>query len=123
MVLCTCAWSDAALTGPWGGEHIGLTLTAGGGRVELDCGHGRIDEPVRIGTGGTFEARGTYVAEAGGPLDLGVSSTARGQQPAVYKGRVAGRNMRLTIVVPETGREIGTFSLCSGCPPHLERCL
>ena len=116
------ARAGTSVTGSWGGDHIALVATATGARVELDCGHGRSDEPLQANADGTFEARGTYVPEEGGPTDLSRPSTAR-ILVVLYKGWTDGGRMRLTVLVPETGREIGSFSLCSGCQPHLEKCL
>jgi hypothetical protein len=121
-LLAFGAHAGPSLRGSWGGNHIALVVTETGARIELDCGHGRLDEPLRTSADGTFEARGTYVPEAGGPAESGKPSTAR-VLIALYKGWTDGGQMRLTILVPETGREIGTFSLCSGCQPRLEKCL
>ena len=72
-----------ALTGGWGGLHIGPTLTAEGGQVEYDCAHGTIDGPIVPDRAGRFEATGTHTAEHGGPAREGEEGTGR---PAVRAG-------------------------------------
>src|SRR5690349_23937403 len=54
---------ENAQTGTWGGEHIRLEVTAQGGEVEYDCGHGTIDQKIITDGQGHFDLRGTHVRE------------------------------------------------------------
>jgi hypothetical protein len=124
-VICIgCAGASPArerpLTGSWGGQHIGLELTAQGGRIEYDCAHGTIDGPVVPDREGRFEALGTHTAEHGGPVREGEEEPG---EPARYVGKVAGETMTLTVILSGSGDEAGTFTLTRGASPRLVKCL
>jgi hypothetical protein len=108
-----------ATTGTWGGEHIGLEVTDGGGRVEYDCAHGTLDQRIVPDTGGGFEVRGTHVRERGGPVRKGVPEDSH---PAVYRGQIEGDTMTLTVTESDTGEPVGTFTLTLGRQPHIVKC-
>jgi hypothetical protein len=105
--------------GTWGGEHIALEVTEDGGRVEYDCAHGTIDQRIVTDAEGCFELRGTHVRERGGPVrrDDPVDS-----HPAIYKGRIEGDTMTLTVEESDTGESVGTFTLKLGREPHVVKC-
>jgi hypothetical protein len=109
-----------ALTGSWGGPHIGLTLTAEGGQVEYDCAHGTIDKPIVPDRAGRFEVPGTHTAEHGGPVHEGEEGAGR---PARYQGKLAGKRMTLTVTLTDTGDDVGTFTLTRDATPRLTKCL
>jgi len=111
----------AVPTGTWGGPHMRLDLTTTAGKVEFDCAFGTIDEPLRVDEAGSFEAHGTHALELGGATRAG-DPPIKGR-PAIYRGRVEGEEMRVTVTVPATGHEVGTFELRLGHVPHLEKCL
>ncbi len=111
----------SVLTGSWGGEHIRLVVTETGATVEYDCAAGRITEPILPDNDGTFQASGIHVFERGGPLRLGEPPAKA--YPALYRGWTDGSEMRLTVTLLDTGREVGTFSLGLGRQPLLEKCL
>lgn len=106
------------VTGKWGGQHIGLTLDASGGRFEYDCATGTIG-PIVPTAGGAFAAEGTHTPEHGGPVyEEEVLPTYRVR----FTGRVAGDRMMLSGRV-ESGVELGPFSLRRGAEPGIFRCL
>jgi hypothetical protein len=111
---------EGTLTGSWGGRHIGLELTAEGGRIEYDCAHGTIDGPVVPDRDGSFEASGTHTAEHGGPVREGEPEHGR---PAGYRGRIAGKTLTLTVTLVDSNQEIGTFTLTRDAAPRLMKCL
>ena len=111
----------AVPTGSWGGEHIRLVVTGTGATLEYDCAFGRIDEPLLTDKNGNFEARGIHVFERGGPLEIGEPPPKR--LPALYRGWTDGSEMSLTVILLETGKDVGTFKLALGRPPQLEKCL
>jgi len=110
---------SGALTGSWGGQHIGLEATAEGARIEYDCAHGAIDSPIVPGRDGRFEAAGTHAAEHGGPVHEGESEEG---QPARYRGELKGDILTLTVTL-DSGEEAGTFTLRRGATPRLMKCL
>lgn len=111
---------SSPVTGSWGGEHIGLTLDAGGGALEYDCAAGRIDEPLVTGPAGEFAANGSHTPGTGGPERLG---QGRPSYPARYSGHVSGETMRLRVSVPARNLELGPYELRRGAEPQLLRCL
>ncbi|MGZ5492379.1 MAG: hypothetical protein ACXW3E_02260 [Thermoanaerobaculia bacterium] len=111
--------SPSALLGSWGGEHIQLDLQIGGGRVELDCAHGTIDESIVVGGEGTFAVRGTLTLERGGPVtDTDVENT----RPARYRGKVSEERIALTITV-DGGDVAESFTLVRNRLPRITKCL
>ena len=50
----------AVLTlGTWGGPHIEMTVRPDGATIEMDCAHGAVDGPIKVGIDGRFRAAGT----------------------------------------------------------------
>lgn len=111
---------ETTLTGSWGGQHIGLEVTAEGARIEYDCAQGTIDGPIVLDRAGRFEATGTHGAEHGGPVREGEETSS---QPARYRGRAAGKTLELTVTLDGSGEEVGTFTLTRGAMPRLFKCL
>jgi hypothetical protein len=105
--------------GTWGGDHIGLEVSATGATVEYDCAHGTIDGALALDGQGRFEARGSHVAERGGPVREG---DAQRGVPARYRGTVSGDTMTLTVTL-DGGEEVGTFTLTRGRTPRIRKCL
>jgi hypothetical protein len=124
IVLATGACSESAvapvLAGEWGGEHIGLVITASGGALEYDCAHGTIDTPIDVGAGGRFIASGTHTFEHGGPVREGETTDLHA---AEYRGRIRGGTMTLTVTLTDTTQTIGTFTLLRGGNPMVFKCL
>jgi hypothetical protein len=108
------------LTGSWGGAHIALEITSEGGRIEYDCAQGTIDGHLVLDKAGRFKAAGTHTTEHGGPVREGEESTGR---PARYQGKVAGKNMTLTVTLTDSGENLGTFTLTRDAAPRLTKCL
>ena len=109
-----------ALTGSWGGLHVGLEITAEGARLEYDCAHGTIDGPIVPDRAGRFAAVGTHTAEHAGPIREGEPDAGR---PARYRGKVAGKTLTLTVTLTDSGEEVGTFTLTRDATPRITRCL
>lgn len=109
----------SAQTGLWGGEHVKLEITAQGGEVEYDCGHGTIDQKIVPDGQGRFNLRGTHVREHGGPVRRDEIADSH---PAQFSGQIKGDMMTLTVTESDTKELVGTFSLVFGQPPHLVKC-
>ena len=106
-----------ALTGSWGGPHIGVDLTGGLGAVQFDCAAGSIDQPII--SGGPFRVPGTYRPGAEGPVRVGQIFTAK---RATYSGTATKTEMTMTVTL-EDGEVLGPFDLTLGAPPQITRCL
>jgi hypothetical protein len=122
LASLACAGPSGAgriATGPWGGEHVLLTVKDAGADVEFDCAHGRIEEPLVLDDQKQFDARGVFVRERGGPVRQGQTEDTI---PARYKGTVNGDAMDLT-VTPEGSDSVGPFSLARGARARLVKCL
>ena len=109
------------LTGEWGGEHIRLVVKETRASAEFDCAFGETDEPIHPDKDGKFEARGIYMFERGGPIRAGAPPLKR--HAALFRGWTDGKEMRLTVVLVDTGREVGNFSLSLGRRASLDKCL
>ena len=121
-LLAGCAMlpqKDTHLSGQWGGDHVGLVLEGGIGRLEYDCASGTIDEAIAPGPEGRFTAEGTHVPGQGGPVRVGQIFKS---YEAQYRGTVTGDEMQLTAVL-DNGEVIGPYTLTRGAQPQLTRCL
>ena len=104
-ILCALAGVGSTQDAPvvWGGDHIEMEVTRTGARLEFDCAHGTIDEPLRPDAKGAFKVNGTFTPERGGPT--------RDENPpaprATYSGTINETAMSLEVVV-EGGDAKGT---------------
>lgn len=114
----TLPGEPVTLSGPWGGEHIGLVLEGAIGTIEYDCASGTIDE-VLLARDGPFTAKGTHRTGQGGPVRVGQIFRS---QRATYSGTVEKDRMTLNVRL-EDGSALGPFTLVRGAPPQLTRCL
>lgn len=103
----------------WGGEHVRIEFKDGDGRVEFDCAHGTITDPLKTDSEGRFALNGTYVREGPGPIRLNVP---RVSQPARYSGTIKGDEMSLSVTLNNTSQEIGTFTLTRGSEGLIRKC-
>src|SRR5713101_5024366 len=106
--------------GNWGGNHLLMTITEIGGRLEYDCAHGSIDQPFVVDAAGYFDLLGTHVREHGGPVSDKEQPDAH---PARYTGWTDGKTMTLTVWLTDSTQAIGTFTLRLGDLPKIVHCL
>ena len=104
--------------GEWGGEHVRLTVSDGGGNVEFDCAHGTLDAPLTLDTEGRFSVPGTFVRE-GGPV---VPGREEDKQSVRYSGRTYGSSMDMDLA-RDQGDRLGSFRLKLGERGKLLKCL
>lgn len=105
--------------GKWGGDHISLSIEKKGTRLEYDCAHGTIDQPMKVDSKGRFDVTGTHVSEGGGPITRGEKPD---RHPARYRGQVTGDRMVITVTLTDTKQTAGTFTLVYGQSPNLFKC-
>ena len=118
----SAAIGEPVRVGEWGGAHIAMEVSASGVFLEFDCAYGRIDEPLQTDTDGRFEVRGVLMFEAGGPVAS--DQPPPKPHPALYRGRVDGEQMTLTVILDAWGtKPFGTFQLRFNYRPELEKCL
>ena len=127
-VICLLALSIVAASskekqkvqnGLWGGNHISMEITDSGAKIEYDCAHGTIDQPVMVNRKGKFNLAGSHTRETGGPVRSDAEPNTR---PARFTGRVAGNSIRLTVTLTDTGETLGVFSLTLGEEPQVFKC-
>ena len=117
-VLLSGCRGERVPNGSWGDDHVVLTVTDNGGRVEFDCAHGTLDHPLRLDDRGRFSVAGTFVLD-GGPARTGEDSRSR---PARYQGRLDRQKLEFTVTVEgQTGQ--GPFTVTLGKSPKLTKCL
>ena len=109
--------------GMWGGEHLGLNVTATRVEIEFDCAHGTIDQSIKLDREGRFDVIGTFVPE-GGPVSVPVDgkTTELKDFSARYRGRVEGDNLLLKVTITKTGTDLDEMTLTHGIRPVLEKC-
>jgi hypothetical protein len=118
-VLLSGCRNESVPNGAWGGDHVVLTVTDNGGRVEFDCAHGTLDHPLQVDERGRFSVAGTFVPEHGGPVRPGEVPESR---PARYQGRLDRQKLEFTVTTEgHTGSEPFTVTLGKG--PKLTKCL
>lgn len=105
--------------GTWGGEHVALTVTDAGARVEFDCAHGEIRTPVAVDAAGHLAVAGVYVQEQGGPVRLGEEPE---EKPARYTGRLTGDTLTFEVILTESKQTVGSFTAVHGVAPRLRKC-
>lgn len=105
--------------GAWGGDHVALTVTDNGGRVEFDCAHGTLDHPLGLDDRGRFSVAGTFVPEHGGPVR---SDEAAQTRPARYQGRLDRDELEFTVTVEGQPGQ-GPFTVALAKAPKLTKCL
>lgn len=103
----------------WGGEHVRIQFNDGEARVDFDCAHGTITDPLKTDSEGRFALNGTYVREGRGPIRLNVP---RVSQPARYSGTIKGEEMSLSVTLNKDSQEIGTFTLRRGSEGLIRKC-
>jgi hypothetical protein len=111
----------SVVTGSWGGNGVLLLATDAGARVEYDCAAGTIDEPLLLNEEGDFVAHGRHVFEPGGPRRLDEPPPI--SRPSEYHGSIVEDEMSLTVILLDTGEELGRFRLGRNQPADLEKCL
>lgn len=111
---------DRQLTGRWGGQHVGLEISAVSGRLDYDCASGTIDDPLATDAAGRFSATGTHTPGQGGPDRIDYTPPS---YPARYSGSVSGDVMTLVVDVAAINARIGPYTLRRGTEPILLRCL
>jgi hypothetical protein len=106
--------------GNWGGMGIAMEVTESGTRIEYDCAHGTINQPLLLDAQGRFNVKGLHFREHGGPIREGEES--RGQ-PVRYMGQVTGDTMTLTVRPEGSDRDTGSYKLVRGKTGRIHKCL
>lgn len=123
LVACSAPTSPAegrVEIGAWGGDHLRVDVTPGGGTTEYDCAHGTIDEPLVADRNGRFSASGTHTFEHGGPIR---ADELPDRHPARYDGQVSGDTLRFSVTVTDRQQTLGAFTVTRGAASRLVKCL
>lgn len=131
--LCALAVAAAALgagpsggdtkrvaAGAWGAAGIAMDITASGARIEYDCAHGTITEPLVLDADGRFDVKGRHSREHGGPVREGEDSNG---QPVRYTGQVTGDTMTLTVMPEGSDTAISSHTLVRGKTGRIHKCM
>ena len=105
----------AEVVGTWGGKDAGLSAADSGAHVHNGCTLGDTKGTIRPDAVGRFSIDGTYNVDAY-PVDRGI------RHPARFTGRIVGRVMSLTVMLTDTGRQLGPVSLRYGDEPQMAVC-
>ena len=110
---------DKLATGVWGGQHIRAEVTDSGADIEFDCAHGKIDQAIVLDGKGSFDVKGKFTTEHGGPTRRDEDGNDR---LARYVGRVKDQELSLTITDAGTKETIGSFTLTHGSDGRIRKC-
>src|SRR4051812_16529393 len=119
MLLFACASTSGVpitdVTGTWGGDNAGLIATDTSAHVHIGCTLGDTKGRIIADLDGHFSIGGTYNVDAY-PIDRGIL------HPAEFTGQISGRSMTLTVVLTDTGRQLGPVTLVLGKEPQMGPC-
>jgi hypothetical protein len=107
-----------SLQGVWGGEHIGLTITAYSGVVDYDCSAGSIDQVFAPDASGHFDLPGSWWFT---PPVLS-ENWEPDKRPARYVGVLNGKTITMTVIRLDDGTSM-TYRLAQDAPPLVRHCL
>ena len=116
---------DALTPGAWGGQHISLSVTETGARVEYDCAHGTVEGKIVVDAQGRFSVYGRHFEEHGGPVradEIREEGEGGGGYRVRLSGRVGGSLMKLTVTRTDTHEVLGTFDLARDRDPVITKC-
>ena len=121
LAYCSPTAADGAQVpaGEWNGEHVALSVTSAGAKVEFDCAHGSIDGPITLDDNGRFSVNGTFVQERGGPTREDQPPTG---QPAKYSGTLKDGTLTVNVELTETKQSVGDFTMTRGGTGRLVKC-
>lgn len=120
VAACDIDVTAPEMVGEWGGEHISLSVSLSGSTLEYDCAHGTIEGSIEPDRNGDFVVTGVHVREHGGPIQ---EDEVPDEHPARYQGWTNGTRMTLSVILTDTGLEIGTYHLRLGQQAQLFKCL
>ena len=106
--------------GNWGATGIAMEVTESGARIEYDCAHGTIDQPLVLDAEGRLDVKGLHFREHGGPVREGEESSG---VPVRYVGQVTGDTLTLTVKPEGSDSPIGNYQLVRGRMGRIRKCL
>ncbi|HTD53109.1 MAG TPA: hypothetical protein VK780_08790 [Thermoanaerobaculia bacterium] len=107
-----------SLQGVWGGDRIGLTITAYGAAVEYDCAAGSIDQVFAPDASGHFDLIGSWWFT---PPVLS-QDWVPDKRPARYIGVLEGKTITLTVIRLDDGSTL-SYRLAQDAVPRILHCL
>jgi hypothetical protein len=111
--------NDKLANGVWGGQHIRAEVTDSGANLEFDCAHGTIDQPIVMDGKGSFDVKGKFTTERGGPTRRDEESNDRLVR---YIGHLNDQALSLTIIDAGTKEKIDRFTLTHGSDGRIMKC-
>jgi len=119
VIALACASTAGApitdVTGTWGGDDAGLIATDTSAHVHIGCTLGDTKGRIVVDSDEHFVITGTYNVDAY-PVDRGIL------HPAQFTGQISGKSMTLTVVLTDTGRQLGPVVLTLGKEPKMGPC-
>ena len=119
LMALALAWMYAPQATIWGGDHVEMELTASDARLEFDCAHGTIDEPLRADSNGAFQVKGTFTPERSGPSRDGNASRIA---KVTYSGTIVGDSMTFRIGADGQDPQGATYQLTRDRRGNVRKC-
>lgn len=104
----------------WGGSGIRISIEQKSVKIGYACADGEIVGRLKVDSRGNFKANGFHIRQRPGPITLDDKSQ---RQPARFEGKIVGKTMTVSIILTETGENIGNFELKRDVAVRLQRCL
>lgn len=118
LTLACASTSGTPITevsGTWGGENAGLIATDTSAHVHIGCTLGDTKGKIIADLDGHFSINGTYNVDAF-PVDRGIL------HPAQFSGTITGKSMSITVILTDTGQQLGPVTLTLGKEPKMGPC-
>jgi hypothetical protein len=111
--------ADELAVGTWGGDNVGVVVSASSAHVHVGCTNGDFPSPIALDVDRRFSVSGEYLLEA---FPVAVGPT----MPAQFAGVLQGDLLTLTIAVNDTIRGelvvLGPVTVEFGREPAMEMC-
>ena len=105
--------------GSWGGRGASLVVDKKSVKIEFDCAQGEIRRQLKIDGRGNFKVDGFYKQEPFGPI---LKDNRPQFVPAVFKGKIVGKSMSLSVLLNGKDEPIAEYVVGRGEVPRITKC-
>ena len=109
----------AVSPGTWGGRGASVVVNKKSVKIEFDCAEGEIRQQLTIDKKGGFKVNGFYMRQPFGPT---LKNNEPKFAPAIYKGRIVGKTMTLSVAWNYTDPPIAEYVVERGKTAQITKC-
>jgi len=103
--------------GNWGTNKMTISISLKRIKINYECAHGEINEPLVLDKNGTFNVVGTHIQESGKDLGKGEVS-----EPVRYQGEFKNNELKISVTNVNTGELIISTTLQKNPNKHVLKC-